>query len=75
MSSKVSKALDFGLVSNKNFSEILPSSGLGSTPGEMGQNSLKVLHLWHHSQKIWNPKPKHFFRVQTRRFAESVERL
>ena len=34
MSSKVSKDSDCGLVSNKNFSEILPSRGLVPGPGE-----------------------------------------
>jgi len=35
--------LDCSLVSNKNFSEILPSNGLGPGPGEVGQGGLKVL--------------------------------
>jgi len=39
--SKVSKDSDRSLVSNKNFSEILPSNGLGSGPGEVGQGCLK----------------------------------
>ena len=38
-----------------------------SRPGNMSQNGQKLLHLWHHSQKIRNPQPKKFFRVQTRR--------
>ena len=33
------------LISNKNFSEILPSSSLGLGPDEVGENSLKLLHL------------------------------
>jgi len=41
----VSKDSDYSLVSNKNFSEILPYSGLGPGPGEAGQGGLKVLHL------------------------------
>jgi len=45
MSSKVSQDLDCILVSNKNFSEILPSNDLGPGPGEVGQGILKVLHL------------------------------
>jgi len=45
-SSKVSKESDYSLVCNKNFSEILPSNGLGSGPGKVGQGGLKVLHLW-----------------------------
>jgi len=55
-SSKVSKELDFNLVSNKNLSEILPSSSLGLGPDEVGQKGLKQLYLWHHSQKKRNPK-------------------
>jgi len=43
--SKVSKDADCSLVSNENFSEILPSNGLGSGPGEVGQGGQKVLHL------------------------------
>jgi len=44
-SSKVSKHLDCSLVSNKNFSEILPSSGLDPGPDEEGQGGLTVLYL------------------------------
>jgi len=33
-----------------------PSSSLGLGPDEVGQNGLKLLHLWHHSQKIQNQK-------------------
>jgi len=33
----------------------------------VGQDGLKVIHVWHHSQKIRTPQPKNFFRVQTRR--------
>ena len=57
-SSKVSKDPDCGLVPNKNFSEILPSNGLG--PGEVGQGDLIVLYLWCHSQKICTPNQKNF---------------
>jgi len=39
-SPEVSKDSDFSLVSNKNFSKILPSNGLGPGPGEMGQGGL-----------------------------------
>jgi len=35
---------------------MLLSSGLGPGPDEVGQIGLKLLHLWHHSQKIQNPK-------------------
>ena len=34
------------------------SRGLGLGPNKVDQSGLKVLHLWHHSQKIWKPKPK-----------------
>jgi len=46
---QVSKDWNCSLVSNKNFSEILLSSSLGTGPGERGQ---KVLHLWHHLKKL-----------------------
>ena len=59
-SSKVSKDSDFCLVSNKNLSEALPSSSLDLGPDGMGQIGLKLLHLWRHSQKNWNP-PNFFF--------------
>jgi len=32
-------------------SKILPSSGLGSGPDEVGQKGLKVLYLWCHTKK------------------------
>jgi len=59
--SKVSKDSDCSLVSNKNFSEILPSNSWRPGPGKVGQGGLKVLHLWHHSQKIHIPQTKQFF--------------
>jgi len=48
-------------VSRKNFREILPPNGWRPGPGKVGQCGLKVLHLWHHSQKIRTPKQKIFF--------------
>jgi len=39
------KRLDCSLVSNKNFSEILPSTILGPGLGEVGQGGLKFLQL------------------------------
>jgi len=54
---QVLKDLDFSLLSNKNLSEILPSSGLGSGPNEVDSKDRKLVHLWRHSQKIWKPKP------------------
>jgi len=44
-SSKVSKDSDYSLVSNKNFSEILPPNGWRPGPGKVGQGHQKVLHL------------------------------
>jgi len=67
--------LEFRLVSNKNFSEILPPNSLGPGPGKVGQGGLEVFHLRCHSQKIRNLKPKNFFSLQTRRLAESFEGL
>jgi len=63
---KVSKDFDFGLVSNKNFTETLPSSGLCLGPDEVGQKGLKPLHLWCHSQKTRNPN--YFFIADAKSF-------
>ena len=63
-SSKVSKDSDCGLVSNKNFSKILPSSGLGPGPGEVVQGALNV-YLWCHSQKILTSNQKIFVHFAT----------
>ena len=57
----IKRLWDCSLISNKNFSEILPSNGLDPGPGEVGQGGLKVLHLWRHSQKIRAPQPKIVF--------------
>jgi len=65
---KISKDSDFSLVSNKNLNEILPSSGLGLGPDEVG---LKQLHLRRHSKK---PKTI-FFSLQMQRLVESFEGL
>ena len=35
----------------------------------------KLLHLWRHSQKIRNPQPKQFLRLQTRWLADPFEPL
>jgi len=59
-SSKLSKDSDFSLVSNKNFSEILPSNGWCLGPDEVGQGGQKVLHLWRHSQKNVPPTKTYF---------------
>jgi len=52
--------LDCSVVSSKNFSEILPSNGWRPGPGKVGQDDLKVLHLWRHSQKPTPPSKKFF---------------
>jgi len=52
---KYLKDSDCSLVSNKNFSEILPSNGLGPGPGEVGQGGPKVLPLITSLTK--NPQP------------------
>ena len=52
---------DCSLVSNKNFSEILPPNSWRPGPGKVGQGGLKVLHLRRHLQKIRNPQPKNFY--------------
>jgi len=54
---------------------MLPCNGLDLGPGEVGQGGPKVLYLWRHSKKIRTLQPKNFFRVQTRRLAESFEPL
>jgi len=54
--------LDCSLVSDKNFSEILPPNGWRPGPGKVVQGGLKVLHLWRHSQKNHTPpQAKNFF--------------
>jgi len=53
--------LDCSLVSSKIFSEILPPNGWRPGPGKVDQGSLKVLHLWLHSQKTRTPQAKNFF--------------
>ena len=60
-SSKVSKDSDCSLVFSKNFSEILPPNGWRPGPGKVGQDGLKVFHLWRHSQKTRTPQAKNFF--------------
>jgi len=49
------------LVSNTNFSKILPSNGLRPGSGKVGQGGLKDLHLWCHSLKNPQPSTKKFF--------------
>jgi len=56
---KGSKDLDFSLVSNENFSEILLSSGLGLRPNEVGQKKRTVLSLL--VVLLWVTLPKKLF--------------
>jgi len=71
---KYQNTWDCSLVSNENLDEILTFNGLGPGPGDVGQGSLEVLHLRHHT-KIPQHQPKNFFRVQSRRLAVSFEPL
>jgi len=58
---KGSKDSDSSLVSNENFSETLSSSGLALGQATWAKMTLKLLHLWRHSQKIYNPQTNKFF--------------
>jgi len=58
---KGSKDSDSSLVSNKNFSETLLPSGWALGQATWAKMTLKLLHLWHQSQKICTPQPKFFF--------------
>ena len=40
---------------------MLPPNGWRPGSGKVGQGGLKVLHVWHHSQKTSNPQAKNFF--------------
>jgi len=51
------KDLDFRLVFNKNLSEILQSSSLGSGPDEVGQKKYSTYDVTHKKSKT----KKHFF--------------
>jgi len=68
---KGSKDLDWSLVSNENFSEILWPSGWAPGQVTWAKMPLKLLH----SQKIYNPQPKNCFWVQTTRLVESFDGL
>jgi len=57
---KGSKDSDSSLVSNENFSETLWPSGLALGQATWAKMTLKLLHLWSHSQKIRTPQPKIF---------------
>jgi len=51
---KGSKDSDSSLVSNDNFSKILWPSGWALGQVTWAKMAQKLLHLWHHSQKIHN---------------------
>jgi len=70
---KGSKDLDSSQVSNENFSKILMARQLGQVT--WAKMTPKLLYLWCHSQKICNPQPKTFFRVQTRKLTNIFEPL
>jgi len=58
---KGSKDSDSSLVSNENFSETLWPSGWALCQATWAKMTLKLLHLWRHSQKICIPQAKKFF--------------
>jgi len=72
---KVLKDSDFRLVSNKNLSDILPSSGLGLEPDEVDQNDLKQIPLMVSLTKKRETQNKKNFSLKTWRLAESFEGL
>jgi len=49
------------LVSNENFSKILPASSWALGRVTSAKAAKNLPHLWCHSQKTWNPKPKTVF--------------
>jgi len=53
---KGSKDSDSSLVSNENFSEILPFSGWAICQITWAKMAKNLPHSWHHSQKTWSPK-------------------
>jgi len=53
--------MDSSLVSNKNFSEILPFSSWTLGKVIWGKMTKNLHHLWGHSQKTRNPKPNFSF--------------
>jgi len=72
---KGSKESDSSLVSNENFSETLWPSGWALGQATYAKMTLKLLHLWHQSQKIRNSQPKIFFVVQSTRLADPFKPL
>jgi len=57
---KGSKDSDSSLVSNNNFGEILEPSAWALGQVTLAKMASKLLHLWHHSQKIRKPNQKIF---------------
>jgi len=72
---KGSKDSDSSLVSNENCSETLWPNGWALGQATWAKMTLKVLHLWHQSQKICTLNQKNFFRVQSTRLADLFEPL
>jgi len=58
---KGSKDSDSSLVSNENVSETLWPSGWTLGQATWAKMTLKLLHLWRHSQKTHTPQSKIFF--------------
>jgi len=58
---KGSKDSYSSLFSNENFSETLWPSSWALGQATWAQMTLKLLHLWRHSQKSCTPQPKNVF--------------
>jgi len=58
---KGSKDSDSSLVSNENFSKTLLCISWALVQVTWTMMAKNLPHLWHHSQKSRNPKPKIFF--------------
>jgi len=72
---KGSKDSDSSLVSNENFTETLWPSGWALGQAAWAKMTLKLFHLWRHSQKTRTPQAKIFYRVQSTRLADPFEPL
>ena len=71
---KVLKDVDSSLVSNENFSEILPFDGWSQVKYRQPKMAKNLPYLWCHSQKNETQIPN-FFSLQTQRLAKSFEGL
>jgi len=58
------KNSDPSVVSNKNFSELLWLSSWALGQVTWAKMAPKLLHFWHHSQKIRKHQPNIFFRCR-----------